>query len=190
MDNESNDANIKFKAFLIVLSIFIGFYYIVLLICLALGMKHAKVFIIWSTIGIAVSMALAGIIYGIRANDPENNLTFQKAVEKTILVGIYFGISCGLLYILAKDYGYNLELLILSAILLAGILASIGTSIPWQSLISIGIVLIYPLFKLLIKVIELSIEKWRKKREGYQEIKNKIELETIEPVQEEKLKTN
>lgn len=31
----------------------------------------------------------------------------------------------------------------MSAILLAGILASIGTSIPWQSLIGIGIVVIY-----------------------------------------------
>ena len=178
--------NTESKAFIIVSSIFLFIYYIVLLICLALGMKYAKVFMVGITIGIAVAMALAGIMYGIRANEPENKLTFQKAVEKTILCGIYFGITCGLLYILAKDYGYNLELLILSAILLAGILASIGTSIPWQSLISIGIVLIYPPFKLLIKVIELSIEKWRKKREKYQEIKTNIELETIEPVQEEK----
>ena len=136
-------------------------------------MKYAKVFIIWSRIGIAVSMALAGIIYGIRANEPENNLTFQKAVEKTILVGIYFGITCGLLYILSKNYGYNLELLVRSAILLEGILASIGTSIPWQSLVGIGIVLIYPPFKLLIKVIELWLENFRKKREEYQENKKR-----------------
>lgn len=148
------------------------------------------IFFVGLLIGVAVGLALAGILYGIRANDPENKMTFQQAVEKTILSGIYFGMTCSLLYVLAKKYEYNLELLILSAILLAGILASIGTSIPWQSLTGIGIVLIYPPFKLLIKVIENWIEKWRKKREGYEEITNDIKLETIEPVQEGKVKTN
>ena len=179
--------NNQSKSFLIASCIFIFIYYIVLLICLALGMKYALIFIIWTLIGIVVSIALAGIMYGIRANDTENKLTFQKAVEKTILCGIYFGITCGLLYILAKDYGYNLELLILSAILLAGILASIGTSIPWQSLIGIGIVLIYPPFKLLIKVIENWIENFRKKRQGYKENTNPV---NVEPVKEGKVKTN
>ena len=101
------------------------------------------IFFVGLIIGVAVGLALAGILYGIRANDPENKLTFQKAVEKTILSGIYFGFTCSLLYVLSKKYGYNLELIIMSAILLAGILASIGTSIPWQSLIGIGIVGIY-----------------------------------------------
>jgi hypothetical protein len=101
------------------------------------------IFFVGLIIGVAVGLALAGILYGIRVNDPENKLTFQKAVEKTILSGIYFGFTCSLLYVLSKKYGYNLELIIMSAILLAGILSSIGTSIPWQSLIGIGIVGIY-----------------------------------------------
>lgn len=149
--------------------------------------KWIGIFFISIIIGVAVGIALAGIIYGIRANDPENNLTFQKAVEKTILCGIYFGITCGLLYVLAKKYGYNIELIIMSAILLAGILASIGTAIPWQSLTGIGIVLIYPPFKLLIKVIENWIENFRKKRQGYKENTNPV---NVEPVQEGKVKTN
>ena len=119
------------------------------------------IFFVGLLIGVAVGLALAGILYGIRMNDPENKLTFQKAVEKTILSGIYFGMTCSLLYVLATKYEYNLELLILSAILLAGILASIGTSIPWKSLISIGIVLIYPPFKLLCQVIHQWIQKKR-----------------------------
>jgi len=164
MDNQSNDADTKFKGFIIVLSIFIFIYYIVLLICLAFGMKYAKVFMIWTLIGIAVSMALAGIMYGIRAKEPDNKLTFQKAFEKTILVGIYFGITCGLLYILSKYYGYNLELLILSAILLAGILASVGTSIPWQSLVGIGIVFISVLLKWCYLRIKIALEERARKR--------------------------
>lgn len=147
------------------------------------------IFFVGLLVGVAVGLVLAGILYGIRANDPENKMTFQQAVEKTILSGIYFGMTCSLLYVLAKKYEYNLELLIMSAILLAGILASIGTAIPWQSLIGIGIVLIYPPFKLLIKVIENWIEKWRKKREGYQEIKNEVKLPN-EPIQEGEVKTN
>jgi len=131
--------------------------------------KWIGIFFISIIVGVAVGIALAGIIYGIRAKEPDNNLTFQKAVEKTILCGIYFGLSCGLLYVLAKKYGYNLELIIMSAILLAGILASIGTSIPWQSLIGIGIVAIYPPFKLFIQWINTLIENWRKKREEYNE---------------------
>ena len=119
------------------------------------------IFFVGLLIGVAVGLALAGILYGIRMNDPENKMTFQQAVEKTILSGIYFGMTCSLLYVLATKYEYNLELLILSAILLAGILASIGTSIPWQSLISIGIVLIYPPFKLLCQVIHQWIQKKR-----------------------------
>ena len=119
------------------------------------------IFFVGLLIGVAVGLALAGILYGIRANDPDNKMTFQQAVEKTILSGIYFGMTCSLLYVLAKKYKYNLELLILSAILLAGILASIGTSIPWQSLISIGIVLIYPPFKLLCQVIHQWLQKKR-----------------------------
>lgn len=159
--------NTESKAFIIVSSIFLFIYYIVLLICLALGMKYAKVFMVGITIGIAVAMALAGIMYGIRANEPENKLTFQKAVEKTILCGIYFGITCGLLYILAKDYGYNLELLIMSAILLAGILASIGTSIPWQSLIGIGIVILgVPLMMGIRKIKKYREESARKQEES------------------------
>lgn len=118
------------------------------------------IFFVGIIVGVAVGLALAGILYGIRANDPENKLTFQKAVEKTILSGIYFGMTCSLLYVLAKKYEYNLELLILSAILLAGILASIGTSIPWQSLTAIGIVGIYPPFKLLCQ----AIYKWLQKK--------------------------
>lgn len=121
--------------------------------------KWIGIFFISITIGIAVAMALAGIIYGIRANDPENKLTFQKAVEKTILCGIYFGLSCGLLYVLTKKYGYNLELIIMSAILLAGILASIGTSIPWQSLIGIGIVVISVLGKWIYLLIKKRLEE-------------------------------
>jgi len=131
--------------------------------------KWIGIFFISITIGIAVAMALAGIIYGIRANDPENKLTFQKAVEKTILCGIYFGITCGLLYMLAKKYGYNLELIIMSAILLAGILASIGTSIPWQSLIGIGIVVISVLGKWIYLLIKKRLEERAIKQRGYQE---------------------
>ena len=117
------------------------------------------IFFVGLIIGVAVGLALAGILYGIRANDPENKLTFQKAVEKTILSGIYFGFTCSLLYVLSKKYGYNLELIIMSAILLAGILASIGTSIPWQSLIGIGIVGISVIFK---KYVFLPINKYYK----------------------------
>jgi hypothetical protein len=160
--------NNQSKAFIIVSSIFLFIYYIVLLICLVIGMKYTKVFMVGITIGIAVAMALAGIMYGIRANEPENKLTFQKAVEKTILCGIYFGITCGLLYILAKDYGYNLELLILSAILLAGILASIGTSIPWQSLIGIGIVILGVPLMMGIRKIKKYREESARKQDGYE----------------------
>lgn len=156
--------NTESKAFVIVLCIFIFIYYIVLLICLAFGMKYAKVFIIGITIGIVVAMALAGIIYGIRAKDPNNKLTFQKAFEKTILCGIYFGITCSLLYILSKIYGYNLELLIMSAILLAGILASIATSIPWQSIVGIGIVFMTVLGKWCYLKIKIALEERARKR--------------------------
>ncbi len=122
--------------------------------------KWIGIFFISIIVGVAVGIALAGIIYGIRVKNPDNNLTFKKAVEKTILCGIYFGITCGLLYVLAKKYGYNLELLIMSAILLAGILSSIGTSIPWQSLVGIGIVVIF----VIIKLIYLSIKKYLEKK--------------------------
>jgi hypothetical protein len=132
--------------------------------------KWIGIFFISITIGIAVAMALAGIIYGIRANDPENKLTFQKAVEKTILCGIYFGLSCGLLYVLAKKYGYNLELIIMSAVLLAGILASIGTSIPWQSLVGIGIVVISVFGKWIYLLIKKRLEERAIKQRGYQEL--------------------
>lgn len=105
--------------------------------------KWYIIFLVSSISGVAFSLALAGIIYGSRVSYPENTLTYKDAVEKTILCGIYFGLTCGLLYLLAKTYGYNLELIIMSAILLAGILASIGTSIPWQSLFGIGVVILY-----------------------------------------------
>jgi len=134
------------------------------------------IFFVGLLIGVAVGLALAGILYGIRANDPENKLTFQKAVEKTILSGIYFGLTCSLLYVLAKKYGYNLELLILSAILLAGILASIGTAIPWQSLIGIGIVIIVPPFKLLCQIIKRHFEK----KPNNQKVNGNIELQEIQ----------
>ena len=117
-----------------------------------------RIFWVSSISGVAFAVALAGIIYGSRVSDPENTLTYKQAVEKTILCGIYFGLTCGLLYILAKYYKYNLELIIMSAILLAGILASIGTSIPWQSLIGIGIVFIW----VSVRGIYLIIKKKQK----------------------------
>jgi hypothetical protein len=132
------------------------------------------IFFVGLLIGVAVGLALAGILYGIRMNDPENKLTFQKAVEKTILSGIYFGMTCSLLYVLATKYEYNLELLIFCSILLAGILASIGTSIPWQSLAGIGIVFI----SVLGKWIYLKIKNWieeraRKQREQQEQQKQR-----------------
>jgi len=127
------------------------------------------IFFVGIIVGVAVGLALAGILYGIRANDPENKMTFQKAVEKTILSGIYFGMTCSLLYVLATKCNYNLELIVMSAILLAGILASIGTSIPWQSLTAIGIVGIYPPLKLLGQ----AIYKW------LQEKRNNASKETL-----------
>ena len=142
------------------------------------------IFFVGLLIGVAVGLALAGILYGIRANDPENKLTFQKAVEKTILSGIYFGMTCSLLYVLAKKYEYNLELLILSAILLAGILASIGTAIPWQSLIAIGIVGIYPPFKLLCQIIKKHFEKKSNNQNGNSN--SNIELQEITSTEKEK----
>lgn len=136
------------------------------------------IFFVGLIIGVAVGLALAGILYGIRANDPENKLTFQKAVEKTILSGIYFGFTCSLLYVLSKKYGYNLELIIMSAILLAGILASIGTSIPWQSLIGIGIVSIYVIGRYTYLKIK---EHYRRKAEAQKahNASGNIELEEM-----------
>jgi hypothetical protein len=182
--------NTESKAFVIVICVFIFLYYIVLLICLALGMKYAKVFIIGITIGIAVAMALAGIIYGIRAKEPDNKLTFQQAVEKTILCGIYFGLTCGLLYILAKNYGYNLELLIMSAILLAGILASIGTSIPWQSLIGIGIVVISVIGKWGYLKINKWLEERARKRQEEQMMKSQKERDSSGNIELESIQNN
>ena len=144
------------------------------------------IFFVGLLIGVAVGLALAGILYGIRMNDPENKLTFQKAVEKTILSGIYFGMTCSLLYVLAKKYEYNLELLILSAILLAGILASIGTAIPWQSLIAIGIVGIYPPFKLLCQIIKKHFEKKSNNQNGNSNSNSNIELQEITSTEKEK----
>jgi magnesium-transporting ATPase (P-type) len=123
------------------------------------------IFFVGLLIGVAVGFALAGILYGIRANEPDNKMTFQQAVEKTILSGIYFGITCSLLYVLAKKYEYNLELLILCSILLAGILASIGTSIPWQSLAGIGIVFISVLGKWIYLLIKKYFEEIAKKQQ-------------------------
>ena len=136
------------------------------------------IFFIGLIIGVVVGLALAGILYGIRANDPDNKLTFQKAVEKTILSGIYFGFTCSLLYVLSKKYGYNLELIIMSAILLAGILASIGTSIPWQSLIGIGIVVIY----VIVRYAYLKIKEYYRRKAEAQKAHNasgNIELEEM-----------
>lgn len=130
--------------------------------------KWISIFFISSIFGVIFALTLAGIMYGIRANDTDNKLTFKKAVEKTILCGIYFGITCGLLYVLAKNYGYNLELLIMSAILLAGILASIGTGIPWQSLIGIGIVVISVIGKWIYLIIKKTFEERARKRQEYQ----------------------
>jgi glucose uptake protein GlcU len=125
------------------------------------ALKWIGIFFISIIIGIAVAMALAGIIYGIRSKDPNNNMTFQKAVEKTLLTGIYFGFACVFLYILSNKYGYNLELIIMCAILLAGILATIGTSVPWQSIIGSGIVFIYVLFKWIYLLIKRYLVKKR-----------------------------
>ena len=140
--------------------------------------KWYIIFLVSSISGVAFSLALAGIIYGSRVSDPENTLTYKDAVEKTILCGIYFGLTCGLLYLLAKTYGYNLELIIMSAILLAGILASIGTSIPWQSLFGIGVVILYISGKYgIIKIKEYyarrDLERRRKDELGnYTELSN------------------
>lgn len=67
----------------------------------------------------------------------------------------------------------------MSAILLAGILASIGTAIPWQSLIAIGIVIIVPPFKLLCQIIKRHIEKKPNNQNG------NIELQEIQSGEEE-----
>jgi hypothetical protein len=123
------------------------------------------IFFVGLLIGVAVGLALAGILYGIRANEPDNKMTFQQAVEKTILSGIYFGMTCSLLYVLAKKYEYNLELLILSAILLAGILASIGTSIPWQSISGIVIVIISVFGKWSYLKIKKALEERARKQQ-------------------------
>ena len=129
------------------------------------------IFFVGLLIGVAVGLALAGILYGIRANDPENKMTFQQAVEKTILSGIYFGMTCSLLYVLAKKYEYNLELLIMSAILLAGILASIGTAIPWQSISGIIIVIISVFGKWSYLKIKKALEERARKQQEEREQK-------------------
>jgi hypothetical protein len=134
-----------------------------------------RIFWVSSISGVAFAVALAGIIYGSRVSDPENTLTYKQAVEKTILCGIYLGLTCGLLYILAKYYKYNLELIIMSAILLAGILASIGTSIPWQSLIGIGIVFIW----VSVRGIYLIIKKKQKDKANAESAATEHELEYV-----------
>ena len=66
----------------------------------------------------------------------------------------------------------------MSAILLAGILASIGTSIPWQSLFGIGVVILYISGKYgIIKIKEYyarrDLERRRKDELGnYTELSN------------------
>lgn len=140
-----------------------------------------RIFWASSISGVAFAVTLAGIIYGSRVNDPESTLTYKQAVEKTILCGIYLGLTCGLLYILAKYYEYNLELIIMSAILLAGILASIGTSIPWQSLFGIGVIILYIMMKyVIIKIKEhlarQALERRRKEKLSKNDYGNYTEL--------------
>ena len=107
------------------------------------------IFFISILCGVVFALLLAGIIYGVRVKDPNNTLTYKTAIGSTIMPGIYIGLASGLLFILSNKYKYKdqLELIILSAILLSGILASIGTSIPWQSLIGIGTIVIYVFIK-------------------------------------------
>ena len=138
--------------------------------------KWYIIFLVSSISGVAFSLALAGIIYGSRVSYPENTLTYKQAIEKTILCGIYFGLTCGLLYILSKYYKYKLELIIMSAILLAGILASIGTSIPWQSLFGIGVVFLYVSGKYGILKIMEHYERKALERRRKNELGNYIEL--------------
>jgi hypothetical protein len=53
---------------------------------------------------------------------------------------------------------------------LAGILASIGTSIPWQSLVGIGIVVISVFGKWIYLLIKKRLEERAIKQRGYQEL--------------------
>lgn len=101
------------------------------------------IFFISILLGVVFALLLAGIIYGARVKDPNNKLTYTAAIGSTIMPGIYLGLAGSLLFILSNKYKYKLELIILCAILLSGILASIGTSMPWQSLIAIGTILLY-----------------------------------------------
>ena len=123
-------------------------------------------FTICLLIGVGFGCALGAIVHTIRKKKDEN-ATFVKCTSSLILPSIMFCMAIGFIIAISKLYGFPVELLVLSALIVAGFFSATETKNAWPFFILLGAVIVYlPSKHYSIKAWEAFIT-WLHKRKRY-----------------------
>jgi hypothetical protein len=92
-------------------------------------------------IGIGFAIVFGAIFYKIRKNK-DNEISIGGSIKNIIIPSIFFWVTIGILIILKIEHSINLNLFILSGIILASFLSAISIKKAWMFFLGLGVVIV------------------------------------------------
>ena len=141
-------------------------------------------FIIVILLGLGFSSIISSIVAEIirKEEKMEYKKVFLDLFKVNMPTGFGLGLVCCFLFTIKKEYQFNIELLVLGALFMSGLLSFIETKDFVNFLLGIGGSLIYPVMvwvvKEIIKLVKYLQEKYGKKKpDGEQSEENSVKNE-------------
>jgi len=122
------------------------------------------VFMIFAfVIGIVLACVLAGVLYGLR-KEKDKEINFVNSLNSLIMPCLFTGVAIVFVIVSAMRYKcIPVELLVLSALFIAGFFSSINNKLPALFFIIFGIIIFYlgsfSLIRLIIERVKLARAK-------------------------------
>jgi hypothetical protein len=105
------------------------------------AIKRYLLLLLFVGIGIVFAISFGAIFYKIRQKK-DDQITISGSINNIIIPSIFFWVTIGILIILNMEYSINLNLFILSAIILASFLSAISIKNAWIFFIGLGVVIV------------------------------------------------
>lgn len=97
--------------------------------------------LLFTGIGIVFAIIFGAIFYKIRKNK-DNEISIGGSIKNIIIPSIFFWVTIGILIIFKIEHSINLNLFILSAIILASFLSAISIKKAWMFFLGLGVVIV------------------------------------------------
>lgn len=129
-------------------------------------MKRYLIILLFIGIGIGFGIGFGAVFYVLRKKK-DDQITMGGSIKNIIIPSIFFWVAIGILIIVRIEYCINLQLFILSAIILASFLSAISIKKAWMFFLGLGVVItqlgLEALIRKFVEWVNCTMEKKKAK---------------------------